>query len=187
MEVAGGRTTLLALQDASVHAPLGMYLHLRWVPLSRGPRPLLTGNSYASYLLCPIVSTATCCMRRSLLRYLQAPRFVSRSRHSAAHRKLPRAARAQELRPAAAAAAGRGDGAGVRQRWASNGAVGAAAAVPAGAGACLPLMLLAVYRSALPESGPAFAVPTCSDTSVPAVQQLPLGCLVKHALCGKLG
>ena len=45
MEGAGGRTTLLALQDASVHAPLGMYLHSRWVPLSRGPRPLLTGDT----------------------------------------------------------------------------------------------------------------------------------------------
>lgn len=52
MEAAGERTTLLALHDASVHAPVGMYLHSRWVPLSRGARPLLTGNIYFRNLLC---------------------------------------------------------------------------------------------------------------------------------------
>ena len=53
VEAASGRATMLALQDASVHVPLGMYLHSRWVPLSHGPRALLTGSACAVNLLCP--------------------------------------------------------------------------------------------------------------------------------------
>ena len=182
MEGAGGRTTLLALQDASVHAPLGMYLHSRWVPLSRGPRPLLTGGLYARNLLCAIGFTAfywpslshfgskTLCrishrhnycspakthghkLIRSWHSPLARPPAACAARLRGFHKlyavchaagtvlriaELPRAARAQELWPPAAAAARCGDGAGVRQPRAGGGAAGTAAALPAGAGACL--------------------------------------------------
>ena len=59
VEGAGGRAALLALQDASVNAPLGMYLHSRWLgPLSRGSRPVLTGATHARNPLCPTRSAA---------------------------------------------------------------------------------------------------------------------------------
>jgi hypothetical protein len=43
VEAREGLPLVLLLRDGSVDAPLGLYVHSRWLPLCAGPRPLVTG------------------------------------------------------------------------------------------------------------------------------------------------
>ena len=216
MEVAGGRTTLLALRDAIVHAPLGMYLHSRWVPLSRGPRPLLTGNTYmpksavSDRVLQPsdahsVVKTHFCssALTRISHKYSHSPPAKRlRSHVDLQLARCPRchllhapltsstlcAAQPAQCCASQTAACGARPGAAACRRGCCRPRRWCWCAAALGRRrrcwsrcrcarwrrCCLPLMLPTVYHCALPESGPACAVPSCSDTSVPAVQLLPL-------------
>ncbi len=43
VEAREGWPLVLLLRDGSVDAPLGLYVHSRWLPLCAGPRPLVAG------------------------------------------------------------------------------------------------------------------------------------------------
>ncbi|KAK9839319.1 hypothetical protein WJX81_007746 [Elliptochloris bilobata] len=68
VEAANGRPIVLALQDASVDTPLGMYLHSRWAPLCQMSCPLLAAGTTLRIAGCRVRRAPnSCCVPPRLL------------------------------------------------------------------------------------------------------------------------